>query len=264
MGVQSPTEIKASGGWQRCADEDVALMCDAHLAGNNAEALLNFFITGLIIAMANGIPMRLGTVDNDGYNAFSIRKNSASMRAFWVQLKANEQIAKGVRIKDMPAEWFDIPGDADMKNSMVAVIGIMACSRLMDEERFEEADKLMEHFLNIESGIVGLHRHLLICDRTYIELIGENRSELIDRMFDKEQKKFMKTMKTYPSVLRTEYAYALIVENNMEKADKLLKMFEKCALKYPYPNEITAERELIGKCREIVLTKKLKKIEKRC
>ena len=40
VGVQSPTEIKASGGWQRCADEDVALMCDAHLAGNNAEALL--------------------------------------------------------------------------------------------------------------------------------------------------------------------------------------------------------------------------------
>ena len=42
VGVQSPTGIKASGGWQRCADEDVALMCDAHLAGNNAEALLNF------------------------------------------------------------------------------------------------------------------------------------------------------------------------------------------------------------------------------
>lgn len=54
--------------------------------------------------MANGIPMRLGTVDNDGYNAFSIRKNSASMRAFRVQLKVNEQIAKGVRIKDMPAQ----------------------------------------------------------------------------------------------------------------------------------------------------------------
>ena len=38
---KTPTEIKAPGGWQRCADEDVALMCDAHLAGNNAEALLN-------------------------------------------------------------------------------------------------------------------------------------------------------------------------------------------------------------------------------
>ena len=41
MGVQSPTEIKASGGWQKCADENVAQKCDAHLAVNNAEALLN-------------------------------------------------------------------------------------------------------------------------------------------------------------------------------------------------------------------------------
>ena len=91
VGVQSPTEIKASGGWQRCADEDVALMCDAHLAGNNAEALLNFFITGLIIAMANGIPMRLGTVDNDGYNAFSIRKNNAS--CWHVSMRARPRLS---------------------------------------------------------------------------------------------------------------------------------------------------------------------------
>ena len=40
VGVQFPTEIKASGGWQRCADENVAQKCDAHLAVNNAEVLL--------------------------------------------------------------------------------------------------------------------------------------------------------------------------------------------------------------------------------
>ena len=33
--------LKAYGGWQRCADENVAQKCDAHLAVNNAEALLN-------------------------------------------------------------------------------------------------------------------------------------------------------------------------------------------------------------------------------
>ena len=41
VGVQFPTEIKASGGWQRCADENVAQKCNAHRTGNNAEALLN-------------------------------------------------------------------------------------------------------------------------------------------------------------------------------------------------------------------------------
>ena len=41
VGVQSPTEIKASGGWQRCAGENVTQKCNAHLTVNNAEALLN-------------------------------------------------------------------------------------------------------------------------------------------------------------------------------------------------------------------------------
>ena len=41
VGVQFPTEKKASGGWQRCADENVAQKCNAHLTVNNAEALLN-------------------------------------------------------------------------------------------------------------------------------------------------------------------------------------------------------------------------------
>ena len=38
---KTPTEIKASGGWQRCADENVAQKCDAHLVVTNASALLN-------------------------------------------------------------------------------------------------------------------------------------------------------------------------------------------------------------------------------
>ena len=39
VGVQSPTEIKASGGWQRCTDENDAQSCDAYRTVNNALAL---------------------------------------------------------------------------------------------------------------------------------------------------------------------------------------------------------------------------------
>jgi len=60
---------------------------------------------GIAFAITNGIPMRVGGVDNDGYNARSMMRDPAAIRSFWVQLKANEQIARGVRLKDMPAEW---------------------------------------------------------------------------------------------------------------------------------------------------------------
>lgn len=207
--------------------------------------LLLFAIMGLITAMINGIPMRMGMIDNDGYNVLAISRSKEAFDAFWVQLKVVEQTSKGVRLKDMPSEWFAMPADEALKNSMTAIRGVLACNRLMDEEKFDEADARMAHLLEIDSGIVGLHRNLLICDRVFVELIGENRREVIENMLTKEQKKFMKTMKRFPSVLRTQYALALLFENDPVKAEVTRNEFEKAAKTYPYPHEIDSERDLI-------------------
>lgn len=210
-----------------------------------STVMIFFAAIGYIFAIMNGVPMRMGTIDNDGYNAFSMSKSPEAMRAFWVQMKINEQTASGVRLKDLPDEWFKLPSDKDMKNSMVATLGVFICNRLMDKKNFEEADKLMAHMLSIDSGMVGLHRNLLICDRIYIELITENRKEIIDEMLNNEQKKFMKQMKNFPSVLRTQYVHALLCENDTAKAENIKTQFENIAKTYPYPSDIQAERELM-------------------
>jgi hypothetical protein len=207
--------------------------------------LFAFSIMGFMTALLNGVPMRMGTIDNDGYNAFALSKNPEAVEAFWVQLKVAEQSSKGVRIKDMPAEWFAMPSEDAMKNSMVAARGVLACNRLMDEGKFEQADALMAHLLEMDCGIVGLHHDLLMCDRIFVELIGQNRREAIEDMLTKAQKKFMKAMKRYPSVLRTEYALALLFEKDTLKAEKSQKEFDKVAKTYPYPQEVESERELM-------------------
>ena len=215
-----------------------------------STVMLIFAVIGFIIAIMNGVPMRLGTVDNDGYIAFSLTRNPAAMLSFWLQMKVNEQYTKGIRLKDMPDEWFAVPSDEAMKNSMVVVMGVFACNRLMDAQQFEEADKLMAHMLEIDSGMVGIHRSLMICDRMYVELITENSREVLDKMFTKEQKKFMMQMKNYPSVLRTEYVYALLYEKDNAKAERIMAQFEKCAKTYPYPNGVQSERELMEIAKE--------------
>lgn len=204
-----------------------------------------FAIFGFAFALINGIPMRLGTIDNDGYNALSLGKDPAALRAFWIQMKISEQTSLGVRLKDMSAEWFEIPADEAMGNSMVGALGVFAANRLMDAQNFSAADKLMAHLLGLESGIVGLYKSLMICDRIYCELIGQNRPEAVTGMLKKEQIKFMKSMKTYPSVLRTEYALALLSEQDEKKAQHILAQFEKCSRTHPYPNDIQSERELM-------------------
>ena len=200
---------------------------------------------GVITGLGNGIPLHTKTVDNDGYNAISLGKSKDAMRAFWLQMKMNEQLSKGLRLKDMPDEWFEMPSDEAMKNNLVAAVGVSVCNRLMDQHRFDEADALTAHILEIERGMIGLHRNLVICDRLYYELIHENRPEVVEVFYTKEQQKFMKSMRTFPSVIRTEYAYAIMVEKDREKAAKAMDAFEKVAKTYPYPNDINSERELI-------------------
>ena len=226
-----------------------ALMIPVFAAVDKSTVFALFFFLfiamGIITGLSNGIPMRTKTVDNDGYNAISLGKSKEAMRAFWIQMKVNEQLTKGIRTKDMPEAWFEVPSDEAMKNPMVATIGVYAASRLMDQHRFEEAGNLIDHLLKIETGMVALHRTLLICDQIYLELIGQNRSDRLEALYTKELKKFMKAMKTFPSVIRLEYAYRLLAEHDSQSAAKSMAAFERVAVTYPYPNDINTERELM-------------------
>ena len=115
----------------------------------------------------------------------------------------------------------------------------------MDQQQFAAADRLMAHLLQLDSGIIGLHRNLMICDRIFCELIDENRPEILEKYLSKEQKNFMKSMKKFPSVVRTEYALALLAKRDEAGAAAALRLFEKVAKTYPYASDIRMERDLI-------------------
>lgn len=208
-------------------------------------------LTGTFVAVTNGVPLHLGPVDNDGSNALSLLRSREAVRAFWIQLKVNEQVAKGVRIKDMPEDWFVLPSEEELRtSSLSAGIGVLAASRLMDQHRFSEADALMERLLGMESRLSGLYRSQMLCDRIFVELIGPNRSELLESYLSTEQQKLMKAMKSSLSVLRTSFALALLSERDSAKAEKIEADFDRVAARYPYPCEAEGERELMQFARD--------------
>ena len=212
--------------------------------------LLMMLVTGIAYALMNGLPLRMSLANNDGRNAWDLARSPEAVRAFWTTMKMNELSARGVCLRDMPEEWFAVPDEEGMKNGITSSLGAVACSRLMEQGRFEEADALMERLLSQPNGIPGVLRKMLVCDRIYVELIRGNRPEALEALRTKDQLKFMKSMKKYPSVLRTEYAYALLAEKDPEKAQTVMEAFEKAARTYPNPNDITIERELMETARE--------------
>lgn len=205
---------------------------------------------GIYGALTNGIPMRTQAVSNDGYHALSLRKNPRGIRSLWIQLKQNELLAQGLTYRKMPPEWFQVPTDEQMTDPMEAVLGVMAAGRLMEERRFEEAEELMSHLLSINTAMAGVHCWLMTCDRIYVELITQNRREEVDRLLTADQKKVMKNMKTFLTVLRTEYAYALLYENDPVKAGKLEAAFQKQVKTYPYPQDAAVEAGFLELARQ--------------
>lgn len=207
--------------------------------------ILLICLFGLLLALSNGIPIKFAMANNDGKNAVEIRKDPQAARSIWVQLKVNEMISKGVRLKDMPEDWFFVPNDDQMKNGVISSMAVLKVNRLTDQQKIEEASELIDKILNGDFGVAGIYLHLLVCDRIFFELIKEGDRNLVDRLYDKQQEKFMNQMNNFPSVIRTQYAYALLYKKDKVKAEKFKKKFEKCARTYPYQSDIESERELM-------------------
>ena len=208
-----------------------------------------FTVQGLVAvmyALMNGLPIPVAAIQNDGKNLLCIRKDGVARRAFWVQMSVAAETAKGVRMKDMPEEWFAPLPECAMDNPIVSAVAVMNASRLMDRLDFVGAEGEIRALLAREKGIVGLYRTTMTCDGAVCELLGGQAGNLTESLGAQEHQQVMKAMKKHPAMLRTQYALALLKERDAAKAEKLLAAFEAAAGKHPYPQEIVGERELIA------------------
>ena len=201
------------------------------------------------IAIANGLPLRLGAVNNDGRNLLDMLRSPAARRAFWLQLRISARTAENVQLKDMPEAWFPDPYTAPADNSLEAALPVLTCNRLLNQGKLPEARDAIQALLDRESAMVGLHRSLLICDLATCRLMEEDDAE--DLLSSKAQKRFMKSMKNFPTVLRTEYVSSLLGKNDEKEAEEIRARFESLASTYPYPADILSERALMDRAEDI-------------
>ena len=209
--------------------------------GMGAALLLVTAAVGLGIALMNGIPLHMGVMDNDGMNVVTLRRDAEAMRSFWIQMKVNELQTQGVRLRDMPEAWFALPEKMD--DAMTAALGVLACNRLMDAHQFDAAAALMARMTRC-TAMAGVHRAMMACDMEYIALITRGKAAQ-ETARTAAQQKIMKQMKDFPSVLRIEYACALLKEGDRAGSERIRARFEKLAGRYPYPGDVQSERELM-------------------
>ena len=208
-----------------------------------AHLLLTLFcVLGLYMAFMNGLPFGGGVVQNDGTNLLHACRSASARRGLWLQLAVSARLSAGVRMRDMPSEWFALPPAEDMQDGLSASIGVMAANRLLDEYRKEETAALLRRLL-AETRPLPLHRHMMTMDLITLSLLLRD-GEDVQKLLTPELEKTMLAMKDNITVLRTRYALA-INSGDTVRAAELLAQFEKKAPKHPYPAELFTEQELM-------------------
>lgn len=224
-----------------------SFLCEAGTLGY--ALLMLAALIGFAFTLMNGIPIS-GDLANDGRNTIDLRNDPEALKAFRTQMVLNKLQSEGLRLKDMPEEYFVWPEQESRSNVMIASCAVLCLNRLMDEHRFEECAAGIDEMLADDlSRLPGMYRKLLVNDRIYLHLL-EGETETAISLMDKEQLQFMKVMKGQPPIHRTEAAYALLAESDAAKAKKAMVAFDKMAKHYPHEQEIASERELIALARQ--------------
>ena len=225
------------------------LACIAQIAFSDNVILSNFFsglfIAGILLALSNGIPLKLSGMPNDGYNVFYMLKNKSDLDAFINQLIINGEQTQGKRLSELPATLFDVDFDDDLSNPQVCGMLYFKGLYLQDLGEFELAQALYTQLIEVPTLHI-IHKNELNCERIFFILLSEEHSDEIEKTYTKELQDYVKSTRSYPSKQRFLYAYHLLHEKDEETANTHLKTFDTLIKRYPFTGEIEAEQNYLG------------------
>ena len=216
----------------------------------NSNKYINLILVMIIIIcitviITNGIPLKIGGIANDGYNILAISKDDFIKYCFYIQLKVNGLLSKGIRVKDMPIEWFYLKDGTDLNNPIVTALKIMECGYYVDNLNFEAAQRCYEEILEKSTNIIKVYEYEIKCELLFFEILKGNIDK-IEEIYTKELRNYIKATKFHISRKRLMYAYNLLVLKDKEKAEKSLIEFEKVKKSYPIKGEILMEEDVVN------------------
>ena len=209
-----------------------------------ASILLTVGLMGLYLGLVNGIPLKIQGMPNDGYNALCLR-DTAGKRAVWAQLAIHAAQAEGARMKEMPADWFTLPGGAGPDDPLKGAVWVCRYSRLLDEGRYEEAAALRDELLDGKARLAAVHRWSLEADRGFFLLAEGRTEEGLALLRGGEIGAFLKQMRSNPGVALVRYAAARAAGKTEEAAKRRAEL-DKALDAWPYPGDSEANREMLA------------------
>lgn len=214
------------------------------LLGVNILIPLDFWgilaTVGLVLAFINLVPV-FSPFPNDGVNAWLLYRYPQAQVYFWASLKINQAMTQGVLVRDMPATYFPKPVSADLAHSFGQHAAAIYGAYLFEKGEIDAALAYLRSLDVTSSKWSELFRLLVKATIGYIELL--TNQELTQTFSKKEWQLLCALAKSQPSLAVFCYAYYRFVERNDQKAEAVLKQFEKMRKHPPYPKDYRQEQD---------------------
>ncbi len=180
----------------------------------------------------------------DKFKRIRKTKNNADLRrVYWINEKIFANLYKGIPLNEQPEEYFDVSGYENTEDAADILWGKL--NRLLAEGKLCEADKIIDEILDEKCPLGVLIKQLAYLDRIYIRLLnGAPDDEITDLLTD-ETVRFMNSNSSLITVIRTEFALAVLYYRDYESAENYRTRFEKAVKESVCPADLIGEIKLI-------------------
>lgn len=202
-------------------------------------------ILGILIALMNGIPMKIGGVANDGLNLLQMEKDLPGKQSFCNILDINARSQEGELYKDMPEQLFALPQPFDWENSMHAGAALLAAIRMAALHQWEDAYQLLTEALDNKDDFMQLYQLEAEALMTLV-CIATGRDDEAKRHYDKNVARHVKQHASSQSDKQLiAMAVALALEGDRPKAEAMFRKLESDRDKFVHQGDVAMSLDLM-------------------
>lgn len=226
-----------------------------------------FAIWNAADVLINGIPFR-GYVDNDAQNLLEMSRSQEAVRKYRQGMMMSVMKFRGVRIKDMPEEWFYLPTDEELRSSTFAVDdAFQYYYRLAAQDRDEEAERLTDRLLAEGVPLNDGQRAVLRINRAIAEMKKGVKTQeeclgISEKWLDGPTKQYISALGRSPNGLRVQYALAMLVKGHIYKARRLEEEYDEAVRKHPMTRNEEEDKKFFREIREAYERRKMEEGQK--
>lgn len=219
----------------------LTLIIRGHLSGY--PALVAYILAGinLFLGVTNAYPFKNSDTTTDGVILQQLRKAPELSKYLWAQLKINALFQSGQRLKEIPQDYFVANDD----HPLASIIRVFDNNRLMDEGRYQEANAHRQA-LRQDPQLPAIYKSLLALDQVFFNLVQDQAQADLSLLEDPQVKQIKSAMKKLPSMLRLDYALALLKDQDPTQAAQIKQQFDQALRQHPSQGEISLEQDLLA------------------